>query len=347
VKIVAAHPGPSFSVSDVHNGWVEAFRLLGHQVSEYNLDERLMFYDSALIELPDGTHKKMVSWEVAFQLATNGLYSTLFKLEPDILFFTSAFYYPPEMVKFIHDKGIKVVVLHTESPYEDLRQMEVAVNVDLNLINDPINLDRFREVNPVTYYMPQSYRPGFHCPGPVDSNLAADLAFVATGFPSRIKFLEAMDLDGLDVLLAGNWKWLDEDSHLHKFVAHNEYECLDNEQTVSVYRSAKMGMNLYRKEFERDLSGKGWAMGPREIEMAACGLFFLREPRGEGDEVLSMLPKIYSPEDASEKLHWYLERENQRVSIAARARSAIAEWTFQNRAIELMKLLEKIGVTNG
>ncbi len=348
MKIVAAHPGPAFSVSDVHNGWVEAFRKQGHQVAEYNLDERMTFYDSAMIEMPDQSLRKGLTHEQAYQLAVNGLYSAIYKLQPDVLFITSAFYYPAEMISFIHDRGTKIVIRHTESPYEDHLQMELAKYADINLINDPMNLDKFREINPATYYSPHSYRPNLHCPGKGDPNLAADFVFIGTGYGSRITFLEAMDFGASDVFLAGNWKWLDEDSKLRKYVAHHIEECLDNEQTVDVYRSSKVGMNLYRKETPGiDTVYDGWALGPREIEMAACGLFFLREPRGEGDEVLAMLPTFNSPEDASEKLHWYLDREDQRQSLADQARSAISDWTFDNQATELMRLLEKHGVANG
>ena len=47
-----------------------------------------------------------------------------------------------------------------------------------------------------------------------------------------------------------------------------------------------------------DYSGGAVAMGPREIEMAACRLFFLRDPRPECDEVFPMLPAFDGPEDA-------------------------------------------------
>ena len=49
-----------------------------------------------------------------------------------------------------------------------------------------------------------------------------DFAFVGTGYASRIAFMEAMDLAGLDVVLAGNWQQLAEHSPLHAHVAHDE-----------------------------------------------------------------------------------------------------------------------------
>jgi hypothetical protein len=82
-------------------------------------------------------------------------------------------------------------------------------------------------------------------------------------------------------------------------------------------------------------------MGPREVEMAACGLFFLRDPRVESDAVLPMLPAVTTPEDASEQLRWWLARDSEREALAAMAREAVANRTFRNNAIGVLKLLDR------
>jgi len=47
VRFLVVHPGPAYSVADVHDGWVDALRGLGQQVWTYNLDDRLAFYCNA------------------------------------------------------------------------------------------------------------------------------------------------------------------------------------------------------------------------------------------------------------------------------------------------------------
>lgn len=338
MRILAAHPGPNFSVHDCYVGWVEAFRELGHQVAEFNLSERLTFYDAALVEVGEQKFRKALSAEQAQNLAVNGLYAALYKVRPDILFAVSAFFYPPELLDLARAYGTRVVVLHTESPYEDGRQLQTAEHADLNLINDPTNLPAFERVAP-TVYTPHSYRPTLHTPGPAIPGYRSEFAFVGTGYASRIGFLEAMDLNGLDVLLAGNWTQLGDTSLLREFVAHDVEECLDNEQTVQVYRSTQVGLNLYRREAEAEHLASGWSMGPREVEMAAAGLFFLRDPRPEGDEVLSMLPTFTTPEDAAEQLRWWLSKPDSRREIAGKAREAIADRTFTRQAQRVLSLL--------
>jgi spore maturation protein CgeB len=99
-------------------------------------------------------------------------------------------------------------------------------------------------------------------------------------------------------------------------------------------------LNLYRREAHAADKADGWSMGPREVEMAACGLFFLRDPRPEGDEVLDMLPTFATPEDASEQLRWYLGHDGEREAAARKAREAIQDRTFDNHAARLLRLLE-------
>lgn len=339
MRILVAHPGPQFSVADVHTGWVEALQELGQDVRVFNLDDRLAFYDSVYLQHAPGVMRKALDADQAIQLATNGLAAALFKLRPHLLLSISSFFCDIDLLDQARREGTRVILLHTESPYEDGRQLDLAAHADLNLLNDPTNLDQFRQVAP-TIYMPHAYRPSLHCPGPAVPEMVCDLAFVGTGFESRIRFLEAMDLDGLDVLLAGQWQRLKEDSPLRKYVAHDLEECLDNEQTVQMYRSARVGLNLYRREADRPDLLAGWSMSPREVEMAAVGLFFLRDPRPEGDEVFPMLPTFEGPEQASRQLRWWLIHSDERHRAADAAREAVAVRTFTNHARQLLGLLD-------
>jgi len=219
---------------------------------------------------------------------------------------------------------------------------------DLNLVNDPVSLEAFREYGPVAY-VPHSYRPSVHHPleGPPDPALASDLCFIGTAFPSRISFFEAMNLDGIDVLLGGSkWGELDPASTVARFVGSplGEADCVDNAQAIRLYQHAKAGINLYRREVSLTSrwDGRADAMGPREIEMAATGLFFLRGSRAEGDRVLSMLPTFGDPHDASQKLRWWLVHDAEREEAAVKARAAIADRTFVNSAKRLLGLIEKL-----
>lgn len=219
---------------------------------------------------------------------------------------------------------------------------------DLNLLNDPLNLKMFHDEGLKAVYQPHCYRPGVHHPQewPRKPDLESDLAFIGTAFKSRIAFFEALDLNGIDTIIAGNdWGKLPETSPVAKFVATGvgtDADCVHNAEATEIYQHAKMGLNVYRIEGEdTHANDPAIAMGPREVEMAATGLPFLRDKRPEGDKVLSILPTFDGPQDASEKLRWWLAHPLERGRVAGLAREAIADRTFVNSARRLLKLLEK------
>jgi hypothetical protein len=325
-------------VKDVHDGYVEALRAAGQQVIDYPLGDALTFYDSVLLQAGSHTFRKALSGNQATELAAGRLAGALYRVRPDILLITSGFFVDTDLLDLARRDGVRVVAILTEQPYEHTRELDLARHCDLALLTDPINIADFQQVTRAAH-APHCRRPNVHTPGPADPALACDLAFVGTGYASRIAFFERMDLTGLDVLLAGNWQQLAADSPLNRFVAVGPEDCLDNTTTVEVYRSARAGINLYRREAE-DNAAQGWAVGPREIEMAAIGCFFLRDRRPEGDELLPMLPTFTSPEQASDQLRWWLAHPGMRETAVLKAREAVADRTFDNAAARLLRLLE-------
>jgi hypothetical protein len=355
MRWLIAQPGPGWSVHDVYVGWVEGLRNAGEQVHIYNLDERLAFYSQALLPVgdppadapPDAPLKlrRGLTDEQAIELSMNGLAASLWKIRPDVMLLVSGFFADPQMLDHARRTGTRVVIVHTEEPYEVDRELELAAHADLNLINDPTHLARFVEVAP-SVYAPHAYRPTVHHPGPPRAELRSDFAFVGTGFASRRWFLEQLAgsgaLDGLDVLLGGNWAGVTQASPLWPWLATGDpQKCLDNADAADVYRSAGIGINLYRREHNADADAAGWAMGPREVEMAACGGFFLRDPRGEGDAVLPMLPTFSGPDEAAELIAWWHTHPEQRAAAGAAAAAAVADRTFDHHARHLLRLLDR------
>jgi hypothetical protein len=315
---------------------MEGLRNVGEQVFTWNMADRLAFFHKAYVELDNGEMRKAFDAKAATELALDGLAASLFKLRPHVLFVVSGFFVDGNLLDQARATGTRVVALMTEQPYETGRELKLAEHCDLVLLNDPTNIELFEAKAP-TLYAPHAYRPKVHCPGPTDEK-PSDLVFCGTSYPSRIDFFEAMNLHGLDVSLAGNWMRLTEQSPLRKHVVHDIDECFDNADAVNLYRAAKCGINFYRREADAE-EVEGWAMGPREVELAATGLFFLRDPRPEGDEVLDMLPTFESPEEASDLLRWWLAHDDQREAAAQKARAAIADRTFENHAATLLRLL--------
>jgi hypothetical protein len=322
-------PGPNFSVADVHRGWSKALKAAGCQVANANFAARLEWYERAA-----KAHKSM-STEDAVNLACESIRANAYDFWPDVIVVTSSFYVNNFTLDAFSGRGHTVVLLHTESPYEDDRQIRRAEHADINIVNDPTNLHRFPDG---TIYIPHAYDPEIHYPGRSDT--PTDFCMVGTGYPSRIQFLEQVTWpDGADVMLAGNWQELEAGSRLAGMVGHPLDECYPNELTADLYRGTRSSLNLYRREAEASHLVDGWAMGPREVELAACGTFYLSEARGENREVLPMIPTVDGPEDFSEKLAWWLAHDRQRQQVADQARAAVADRTFLSNARRLLQLV--------
>jgi len=156
--------------------------------------------------------------------------------------------------------------------------------------------------------------------------------------------MEQVDWTGIDVLLGGHWRDIPEGSPLLPILGDHLDRCVDNTETVDVYRSTQMSANLYRREAEQDDLVAGWAMGPREVELAATGTPYLADPRGEVTEVLPMVPTFDGPGDFGEKLRWWLGHPSERERLAADACEAVADRTFRNAAARLLTELDRLPV---
>lgn len=339
MRVMLVEPGPEFSVKDVHDGWRAAFERAGHAVVNYNLGDRLSFYTMAHLPDGDGGYYQALDETRANSLAMLGIEAAFLRWMPELVVFTTGYYLHREHIELLKDRGAKVAVLFTESPYEDDRQLQIAPYTDVNVVNDPTNLDSFQMVQPNSIYLPHAYNPDVHHPGPPDPELACDVAFVGTGYPSRVDFLEQVDWTGLDVILAGSWGNLRDDSPLLPYVIHDPEECWPNNMTADLYRSAKVSLNLYRTEANSHTLQSGWSVGPREVELAACGTFFVRDPRPEGDALFPMLPTVTSPQQLGDVLRWWVAHDMERREAASMARHAIADWTFDRRVEQLLAQL--------
>jgi glycosyltransferase involved in cell wall biosynthesis len=355
MRILLVHPGPEFSVADVFDGWGKALQQLGHEIGVFNTNDRLSFLSQ--IELPDysqpayecGHHprRRALTDDQAIYQAYEGLSHALYTFWPDLVVFVSAFYTRAATLQLVRSRNHKMVLLHTESPYQDEEQLLRAQFADLNLLNDPTNIKDYEDLGVPVEYMPHAYDPDKHYPrqGELDTEISSDFSFVGTVFPSRQEFFEEMfrlgAFNDMNLAFGGSGWGLErmDDSPLLQFLGHPRDQCVDNSETARVYRNSRAGINFYRRESEESHTGEGVSIGPREVEMAACGLPFLRDPRPETDQVFPFLPSYSSPEEAAEKLKWLLADENRRADLGLQAREAIKHRTFLNNAKQMMRLL--------
>jgi len=351
-RALVVHPGPAFSVADVHRGWVRGLNAAGWDVVEYDLENRLRFFSNAYLPHED-EFLLAFTQEGANWAATEQLKSVVYDWWPDLVVVISGFFMTEHLATVLRARGHKLVWVMTESPYEDERQQtQAGWGADLVVVNDPTNLAGY---DCPAIYVPHSYDPAVHGPGPATPELTSDVCIVGTGYPSRVRFLEQIDWSGIDLALLGMWRSL-EGHRLERLVrtpggkiAADEFvddddpleQCIDNDLTVAWYRSTKASINLYRREAQRPDLSDGWAMGPREVELAACHTFFLTEPRGENLEVFPEVPKFTTPDEAAELLRWYLAHPAARDRVVRLAAEKVAGWTFERRVADVLARLDR------
>ena len=341
MRILVVHPGPNFSVQDVHDGWVEGFEELGHEVQSYNLGDRLTWAAIAHLGMDDGTYiKAFPKPESVYSFAISGLPQACLYWWPQLVVFISGFTVDPQFLEVCRGRGIKTACVMTESPYEESRQLLIAPHFDAVALNDPTNIGQYSTLT-TAVYTPHAYRPEIHHEGEAHEDYLSDCVFVGTGYPSRVAFLERCNFDGIDLALAGNWQNVP--TVLADRVVHDLEDCIDNVQTPELYRGAKTSFNIYRTETNGDVvdGADGWSVGPREIELAASGTWFARQSRGESDELFPMLPTFNSPEELGELIRWALENPVERQVAAEQAKRVVADRTFPMNA---HKLLEACGL---
>ena len=340
VKVVVVGPGPNFSVEDVRSGWVDALRDLGVLVHNFDLGSRIAFYTGAHFEDDDGEFVKPPhTFEDSLHLAVDGLFADLYRIgeNPDLIIIVSGFFVPAAMLPLIRLRGIPVVYIFTESPYQDDQQAEWAEYADLSIVNDPQNLSRFPAG---TYYQPHSYSPKIHYPG--TGVRPVDFSFVGTGYESRRDLFDKVRFDDLNVMFGGNWPDLDTDSQIRGWMSDDPEFCLHNADTADLYRQSKCSANLYRRESNRADLVEGWAMGPREVELAACETFTVRDPRPESDEVFGgIFPTFSDADELSDLVSWWAAHDIAREKRVQQASSVIADRTFENAARRLLSTLTK------
>lgn len=278
--------------------------------------------------------------DTAMHMAINGIYSAAFQWWPDVIIMVMGTFVSPEVVDRLRSRGMHMVLLCTESPYEDGRHLAQAEAFDTVILNDPVNLDAFRDINPNTHYIGHAFDPATHHPG---NKTRSGVTFVGTGYPSRIELLEQVDWSGLDLHLGGNWQWLTAESPLYKHLLTGPDECMENTDTADLYREAMAGFNCYRREChdgDHD-NADGAAAGPREIEMAACGLPFVRDPRPESDDLFPFLPTYETAEELGSQLRWLCSDPARASELGRRARVAVARRTFAHNAAQLLRIIDK------
>ena len=339
MRITLAHPGASWAVSDVYTGLLAGLRATGHEVEEYALAGSLQASRVTLEYLwrkqvrTGGPLKDVRPTPADVQYhAGQGLLERALRFEPDYVVVVCAAYLHPDVLILARRAGLRLAAVFTESPYDDAEQAKVAPLFDVCFTNERSSVDVLREANPNTHYLPVGYDPASHGwreePGePID------VVFVGTGFSSRMELLSGVDWTGIDLRLYGYW---DDVPERHPLAAHLHPGLVDNARTGTLYRRARIGLNLYRGTE----GAPAESLNPRAYELAADGVFTLSGPRAEVSERFGpLVPTFTTAKELESLVRHFLWNEAARRVAAAGLPERVEHDTYHHRAARLVARL--------
>jgi glycosyltransferase involved in cell wall biosynthesis len=351
MKLFCIHPGATFSTADVHNGVVRGLEKQGHTVLRYNLDGRI-YQSGAWLNWCYRQAKKG-----GLQTDRPNIADTLYHAcgdailkalhhECEWVIIFSAMYFPKYIIKAMKRAGLKVGIVLTESPYDDVMQADIISIADIAWTHERTSVDFLRLANPSTQYLPHAFDVDIHeVFGGLEMGVPShDVVFVGTGFQERVDLLTATDWSGIDFGLYGSWTLLGGRSKLRRLLKGSEIE---NKATAALYRAAKIGLNIYRKSkgFGRytEKIERAESVSLRAYELAACGLFHFSDYRKEAEEIFGGLVPVYrDAAELRELIDMYLNDEDERRRIASLLPKAVEGHTWDARATQIVNDIKSL-----
>lgn len=335
----------------MYDGLLYGLREHGAHVDQYRLDTRIEASHKALHALwrmkkkADPTLPRPTNVDVGYHAGV-GIVEMALRQQPDVVLVVSAMLLHPDVIVMMKRAGLRVVVLMTESPYDHEYEMKVAAMVDGIWTNERLMVPEFRTVNACAGYLPHGWHPLKHFVSArsIGDLPSHDVVFVGSGFAERVKFFNAIDWSGIDLGLYGTWTGLGLKPEVMACVRGAQ---INNEQAASLYRRAKIGLNLYRtsKGFGRAAPKitEAESLSPRAYELAACGSFHLSEYRKEVAEVFGpVVPTFSTPTEAAALIRYWLTQPDERARLAAQLPACVAEASWVDRAKTVLGDLSRL-----
>ncbi len=358
MKICLVDTGITSSTADVYRGLLGAFERAGHEIVQYHLAARIRqadyMLDRAWKDHGKPADHRPTKADVYYRPA-EGIHCCVLRNEtPEVIVVTAQVFHPDHLV-FLQRIGVTVGIVCTESPYGDQFQSHFLQATDCGWTQERASVERLRQTNPNVWYLPAAYDPGVHTteatPGD-DEVEAHDVVLVATAFAERVALLSRVNGGGINQGLLGAGTPVTKPNPHRRVVRDG---IIDNHRAASLYRRAKIGLNLYRDGLV--LAGQPGAyltyagaetvaaesLNPRALELAACGTFQISQHRAEVDEVFrSSVPTFRDPDELEALIRGFLGWDAARRELAEEARIRAEGWSFDTRVQSIVADIQSI-----
>lgn len=351
--LLVVHPGATYATGDLYRGLVPALKRQGVVCIEYPLYGALedagwlLMHKWKQHRIHGGPLKdvKPTPQDILY-LASHWVVERALRFDCKWVLIVSGMYFHVQVMRHLRLAGRKLALLLTESPYDLPQEWKAVSECDAAWTNERTCVEALRLANPNVWYLPHAYDPERHTPdAPVREDVPHhDVVFVGTGFPERRELLSAINWEGIDLGLYGEWSSLGSRNPLRRFVKQGP---IDNTVTAALYRQAKVGLNLFRTSCgfgdNTPRITTAESLNPRLLELAACGAFTISEWRPEVAEVFwGAVPTFQTPEEAETLIRRALARPDMRRHFALMARQRVGQSgrTFDAMAAQVVSNLQ-------
>lgn len=349
-KILLVEPGHQFghtaSTIETFRGYADAFAALGLDVWEYNLADRLRFFEQANRAI---NPKEKITLTQLSEAATESIAVAALTEKVDLILYVTAQNIPPRTFRMIRE-ALKVPqgIIFTESPYCSSWELERLKICDFAFTNDEACVERYRKINKNIFFLSQGYRQDvFEKDIAFEPLHEKDIFFVGTIFPKRQIFLNEIcerfpfrEIGLYGIVLKPSWK-------SDRFRMAFTPETLSQEEYAKFLKGTKIALCPMR---EYRVATNACHIvptnpGPRFFEILAMGTFCITEWR-EGLERYGSgknFETYKETEECLDKIRFYLDHDDKRKRIAARGRKRVyGKESFLCRAREALKTMQSL-----
>ena len=344
-RVSVVYPAQNSSNYDVASGYVDAFRLLGHVVNAIPYHQLYKDWNEyfRFFGLYRGIYDFEFDKEDVARSASLHVVIKVMETDPDIVVIidgTGLHKDAYQWLRKFRETGVETVVVATESPYHDKYIGQIAEYVNMAFTNE-----RASATNMGIHYLPTAYNSVVHHPILVPKQDRHDVVFVGSGFPERQAMLEGVDWNGIDLYLAGFFRF----EQTHPLAEYYKAGALHNSDAAALYSGAKISINLNRTAVDYDANKTiedAESLSPRAYEVPASGGFLISEWRAEIDDIFDgCVPTFKTPQELDALIHYYLDPANEleRVELSDMQREAVTKaHSYCDRARELLRKVNAV-----
>ena len=355
MKILLCHPGHSHSTVDVFLGLCAGLEMQGVTVVRFEWGRILQTMQSLAIGAvmggivdPDKAEKAQLFMT---QIASGDAVTIALDEDVDAVIVVNGLLFPRQRALVLQKLGVPVACFGTEAPYFLEVEQAIAPFYTHWFTNERKCVKDFADLTSA-HYLPHAYNPAVHTPRPAEPERARDVVFVGGGYPERKTVIDGARAHGVAIETLGTLWHLDLEqeqgvSDMGRRWRYTE-GAIPNDEALSWYASAKIGLNLHRRmtwveKRETVPAGAAASLGPRAYEIPAVGGFMLcdderpelREVYGEAAATF----RAWDADDLAYQARYWLAHDDARERMRRAQHEAVAPHHWGNRAKTVLETL--------